>query len=96
MFGLILAWMFLALQIAMKAADKFGAMLAAGLGVLIGFQAVVHIAVAVWWAPPTGVPLPFISYGGTGLLISAAAATVIVSVSARRRVDELPIPEEAE
>ena len=87
--GLLLACLLLTWRIARNAADRFGALLAAGLGVLVAVQAVLHIAVTVRWAPATGVPLPFISYGGTGLILTAMATTLIVSVSARRRVTDL-------
>ncbi len=85
---LLIGWLYLTWRIARQAPDRFGALLAGGLGALVGLQAVLHIAVGVRWAPPTGVPLPFVSYGGTSLITAAAATLLIVSVSARRRNSE--------
>lgn len=82
--GLFLAWLSLAWKTAAGAPDRFGALLAGGLGFVIAVQAALHVAVAVKWAPPTGVALPFVSAGGTGLLMMAAATAMIVSVSSRQ------------
>jgi len=82
--ALLLGWLLLAWRVAVRAPDRFGALLAGGLGALVGLQAILHIAVTVWWMPPTGVSLCFVSAGGSGLLTLAAATALIVSVSARR------------
>lgn len=55
--------------IAMKAPDMFGSLLAIGITSLIGFQAIINIAVVTSSMPVTGMPLPFFSYGGTALII---------------------------
>jgi cell division protein FtsW len=83
--GLVLAWLVLVRRVVRDAPDRFGALLAGGLGFLICLQAAMHIAVAVVWMPPTGVTLPFVSAGGTALVAMSVAAGLIVSVSARRR-----------
>jgi len=90
--GLLLIWLWLVRRAVMRSPDRFGSLLAGGLGFLIGLQAAMHIAVNVKWLPPTGISLPFISAGGSGLLAMAAAAAMIVSVTARRPAD-LPISE---
>lgn len=59
--------------IAMKAPDMFGSLLACGITALIGFQAIINIAVVTSSIPVTGVALPFFSYGGTSLIILLAA-----------------------
>ena len=82
--GLLLVWLALAWRVACRAPDRFGALLAGGLGCLIGLQAAMHIAVTVVWMPPTGVSLPFVSAGGSSLLAMSAATALIVSVSSRR------------
>ncbi len=82
--GLLLVWLFLAMRVAVRAPDRLGALLAGGLGFLIVFQSALHVAVNVGWAPPTGVSLPFVSAGGSSLLLMSVATAVIVSVSARR------------
>ena len=84
--GLLLVWLYLACRVAVRTPDRFGALLAGGIGFLIVFQAVLHIAVNVWLAPPTGVSLPFVSAGGSSLLLMSAATALIVSVSSRRRM----------
>jgi cell division protein FtsW len=53
----------------MKAPDMFGSILAIGITSLIGFQAIINIAVVTSSMPVTGMPLPFFSYGGTALII---------------------------
>ena len=85
--GLILLWIWNARKIALRAADRFGYLLAGSLGFLIAMQAVMHIAVALVAAPTTGMGLPFLSAGGTSLLITAGAVAMMISVSARGTAD---------
>ncbi len=59
--------------ISMKAPDMFGSLLACGITALIGFQAIINIAVVTSSMPVTGISLPFFSYGGTSLIILLAA-----------------------
>ena len=68
---------------AMRAADRFGVMLATGITTWIGFQALVNMGTVTSTIPATGVPLPFISYGGTALAITLAAMGVLLNVAAR-------------
>ena len=82
--ALLLVWLWLACRAAAGAADGFGALLAGSLGFLVAFQAALHIAVNLALAPPTGISLPFVSAGGSSLLMMSAATAMIVSVSARR------------
>lgn len=76
---------------AFKIADRAGAptawWTAAGLGVLLGLQSLLNIAVATVSVPCTGLTLPFISYGGSSLISSLMAAGIILSVS---RYSSLP------
>ncbi len=81
--ALIVVWLYASYKAAMRAGDGFGRLLAGTLGFAIALQALLHIAVNLVVAPPTGVSLPFISAGGTALVIMGAAASLIVSVSAR-------------
>lgn len=85
--GLILVWVWLARRAAAKAQDRFGSVLAGSLGFLIGLQAVLHIAVNLVVVPPKGLGLPFVSAGGTSLVIMAGAAAAIVSVTSRQPAD---------
>jgi cell division protein FtsW len=81
--SLFILWMWHARKAAARAGDRFGRLLVGSLGFLLAIQAVMHIAVALVTAPTTGMGLPFISYGGTALVISAGAVALMVSVSAR-------------
>jgi cell division protein FtsW len=69
------------MRIAINARDSFGALLAVGITSLIGIQALVHIAVVTSSMPPTGIALPFISAGGTSLLIFMSAIGVLLNIS---------------
>lgn len=74
----------LGFRIARTAADRFGMLLATGLTALIGTSAVVHMAVSLGLVPTTGLPLPFLSYGRTNLVVSMVAAGTLISVGRGR------------
>lgn len=76
-----LAFLFRGLKIAERAPDAFGKYLVIGIMAWFGIQAFVNIGAMVGLMPITGVPLPFISYGGTALAISLTAAGVVLNVS---------------
>jgi len=67
--------------IAMRATDKFGALLAIGLILQVGYQTLLNIAVVTNTIPNTGISLPFFSYGGTALAMLLAQMGVILSIS---------------
>ena len=67
--------------IAMKAPDKFGALMAVGLTFQVGLQAILNILVVTNTIPNTGISLPFFSYGGTALLILLCEMGIVLSVS---------------
>ena len=69
------------LQISLKAPDKFGALLSAGLIIQIGVQVALNIAVVTNTLPNTGISLPFFSYGGTSLIMLMAEMGIILSIS---------------
>jgi cell division protein FtsW len=69
------------IKIVTKAPKAFGALLAAGLSFSLTIQAFANMAVAVGLGPVTGVPLPFISMGGTSILFTSIAFGIILSVS---------------
>ena len=60
------------LNIALRCRDPFGKRLAAGLTVLVCGQAAINIAAVMGVAPLTGIPLPFLSYGGSSLVVLLA------------------------
>ena len=68
-------------HIAMNAPDYMGMMLAAGITIMIGVQVVLNIAVVTSSFPPTGVILPFVSYGGNALLIFMGTMGILVNIS---------------
>ncbi len=70
-----------ALSVAAKAKDNYGKLLATGITSIIAVQAIINIAVVTGSMPVTGVPLPFISYGGTSLVINLAAMGVLLNIS---------------
>ena len=67
--------------LAYKNPDNFGKLLLAGFGSLIAIQAFMHIGAISGIIPLTGVPLPFISYGGTALTIFMTISGIIVNIS---------------
>jgi cell division protein FtsW len=71
------------LQIARRAPDGYGFMLAAGVTTLVVGQAIGNIAMVSGMFPVTGVPLPFISFGGTSLIINCAAVGLLISIGRR-------------
>lgn len=79
-------------QTARRAADSFGGLLAAGVTIWIVAKALLNIAVMTAVVPSTGVPLPFVSYGGSSLVVVMAGAGVLLSV-ARVRARQQQTPE---
>lgn len=69
------------LRIAVRAPDRFGALLASGLTAMVAIQAFMNIAVVTASMPITGIPLPFISYGGSSLVFALAGIGVLLSIS---------------
>ena len=81
---LVFLFVFLAwrgLRIAKNAPDKFGYLLAGGIIGWLFFQAFINMAAICGLVPLTGLPLPFVSYGGTALVVAMAAAGIIVNIS---------------
>jgi cell division protein FtsW len=68
-------------RIAIAAPDAFGTVLAAGVTCSLIFQALINIAVVTATAPFTGIPLPFISFGGSSLVISMTGVGLLLAVS---------------
>jgi cell division protein FtsW len=69
------------LRVALGAPDTFGALLALGITSWLAFQAFINIAVVVHLIPLTGVPLPFVSDGGSSLIVSLAAVGILLAIS---------------
>lgn len=79
--GLFCLFIYRGFHIASKAPDRFGMLMAAGITIQIGIQALFNIAVATNTIPNTGISLPFFSYGGTALLIQLCEVGILLSVS---------------
>jgi cell division protein FtsW len=78
----IFAWLIIrGLNVAHRTRDWFGSLLAAGLTSMIGVQVLLNIAVVTGLVPCTGVPLPFISYGGSSVLFTTFAVAVVLNIS---------------
>lgn len=75
-------------KIALNAIDMFGCLVAIGITSMIGFQAIINIAVVTNTIPNTGQPLPFISYGGTSLLFTMAAMGILLNISKYQKTKE--------
>jgi len=86
--ALILAFLYLiyrGLKIAEQASDPFSRYAAVGITAWLGFQAVLNISAMVGLMPLTGVPLPFVSHGGTAMLANLTAVGVLASISSEHR-----------
>jgi cell division protein FtsW len=70
-----------ALTIALKAQDPHARMIAAGFASFIGFQTFINLGGLLGLIPLTGVPLPFISYGGTSVILLSLAMGILLNVS---------------
>jgi cell division protein FtsW len=75
----IIAWR--GLRTAMRAPDRFGAFLALGITAMITVQALFNISVTLGLLPTKGIPLPFVSFGGSSLLVSLISMGILLNVS---------------
>jgi cell division protein FtsW len=79
--GLFFMLAFKGMRIAKKAPDNFGKLLAIGITSWLVVQAFINIAAVTGLVPLTGIPLPFVSYGGSALIISLIGAGILVNIS---------------
>jgi cell division protein FtsW len=79
--GLYLVLAYRGIRIALGAPDTFGALLAVGITAWLVLQAFINIGVVVVLLPITGITLPFVSAGGSSLLVSFAAIGILLSIS---------------
>jgi cell division protein FtsW len=78
----IFLWLFIrGVQVSKRTSDPFSYFLTMGLTMMIGVQAIINFAVSMGLMPTKGLPLPFISYGGSALLINMCAAGILISIS---------------
>ena len=83
----ILIWR--GILVAHRSNDPFASLLATGIVCMIAIQTIINLCVVTGAIPPTGIPLPFISYGGTSLMIMLASVGILLNIS---RYTELPPP----
>ena len=82
--ALFVLFLWRGLKTAMDAPDRFGGLLAGGLVAMVVIQAILNIGVVLSFFPTTGLPLPFISFGGSSLVINLCAAGILLNISRRR------------
>jgi len=82
----ILIWR--GIVIATKAPDMFSGLLATGITMLIAVQLVLNIAIITSCFPVTGMPVPFMSYGGTSMMIFMAGAGILLNISRHLRAEK--------
>ena len=72
---------------ALNVDDLFGCLVATGIVALISVQTLIHVAVVTSSMPTTGIPLPFVSYGGTSLAIYMGAIGIFLNISRHVKTD---------
>src|SRR5205085_3520662 len=83
--ALFAAFAVFGVRTALKAPDRFGALLAAGITAWVVGQALINIGAVVGVLPVTGVPLPFVSFGGSSLVITMGAAGILLNIARQSR-----------
>ncbi len=86
--GLFVIFVALGMVVVLRSRDRFGQLLAGGIVLTIALQAVLNIGVVTVVLPTKGIPLPFVSAGGTSMLLSAAAVGVLLNI-AKQSVQKL-------
>ncbi len=84
--GLFATFVAIGFRIARTAPDRFGTLLATGLTAMIGVTAFLHMAVTLGLVPTTGLPLPFVSFGRSNLVVSMLAAGILINIGEQRAV----------
>ena len=82
--GLFFVLLYRVLQIAFRARDQFGALIAVGIASMWGFHIFQNIGMSIGIMPITGIPLPFLSYGGSSMLANLISVGLLLNISLRR------------
>ena len=82
--GVFLFIIWRGIKVAREAPDRFGQLLGAGIACWIGIQTVVNLSAMVVLIPLTGVPLPFVSYGGSSLVVALTGVGILLNISKQR------------
>jgi cell division protein FtsW len=80
-------------RVAIRCRDPFGKLLAAGITALVCGQASINLAAVLGIAPLTGIPLPFVSYGGSSLVVLLAGVGILLNIAVNERVVEARVPD---
>jgi cell division protein FtsW len=88
-----LAFAWAGFRIALRCRDAFGKRLAVGITTLICGQAAVNLAAVLGIAPLTGIPLPFVSYGGSSLVVLLAGVGILLNIAVNDRVVSARVPD---
>jgi cell division protein FtsW len=91
--GLFILLVWRGVRTAQRARDSFGFLLALGITCWLSFQALINIAVITAVIPFTGIPLPFLSYGGSSLMISVIGAGILLNISRDAALGKGPQPQ---
>ena len=86
--GLFVALGWYGLRAASRAPDRFGALMAVAATSWIITQAIINIGAVIGLLPVTGIPLPFISFGGSSLVITMVAAGILANVAGHERLPQ--------
>ena len=89
--GLFAFLAYLGVRTARRSCDRFGMMVAGGITIWIGFQALVNIGAVTATLPITGVPLPLVSFGGTSLVVCMTSLGILTSIARHAK----PLPKKA-
>jgi cell division protein FtsW len=92
---LLVAFCWFGLRVAVRAPDRFGGLLAVGLVAWIASETVINVGAVLGLLPVTGIPLPFISYGGSSLVLTMLAAGILVGIARTERAPARATPARA-
>jgi cell division protein FtsW len=85
---LLAAFAWFGLRIASRAPDRFGGLLGVGLVAWIAAETIINVGAVIGLLPVTGIPLPFISYGGSSLVLTLLAAGILVNIARHERIPD--------
>jgi len=85
MLSLFVTLIWRCIRIADEAPDRYGSLLAAGIAVMLGFHFLISMGMTLGLLPVVGIPLPFVSFGGTSLIVNLTAIGIIQSIAMRRQ-----------
>ena len=92
--GLFIVFVWLGILVVVRCRDRFGQLLAGGIVLTIAIQAALNISVVTAMLPTKGIPLPFVSAGGTSMLLSAVAVGVLLNIAKQSSKEPLEDSEE--